>query len=284
LFGLPEDFDVLLFQLLSSVAHLDFKAAEMNDVLKSLTIEEKGGGKVAGLRYDSSEPLAQRLAEFPFQLGTAQPLSGVLDQLKGSRVELQLGPQVVAGAVLRGHEQHEHVSQSETYEEPREFVTTEFSEVVEPRRERIAAAGPVPEVAREIITSNEFTVDDIIHIGEEQTARVLEKTKSANKTLFCDTDLITTQIYSQLYLHEVPAILRELEHLVVYDMYFLFDTDVPWVPDGLRDLGAKRIEMLEMFRKELEKRSIPYVTVRGNWPEREGLIRRELDRRYSEFF
>src|ERR1017187_2038788 len=65
-------------------ARLDFKAAEMNDVLKSLTIEEKGGGKVTGLRYDSSEPLAQRLAEFPFKLGEAQPLSGVLDQLKGA--------------------------------------------------------------------------------------------------------------------------------------------------------------------------------------------------------
>src|SRR5882724_154157 len=83
-------------------ARLDFKAAEMNDVLKSLTIEEKGGGKITGLRYDSSEPLAQRLAEFPFQLGAAQPLSAVLDQLKGARVELQLGPQVVAGAIVGG--------------------------------------------------------------------------------------------------------------------------------------------------------------------------------------
>src|SRR5436309_6530883 len=83
-------------------ARLDFKAAEMNDVLKSLTLEEKGGGKITGLRYDSSEPLEQRLAEFPFQLGEAQPLSGVLDQLKGARVELQLGPQVVAGAIVGG--------------------------------------------------------------------------------------------------------------------------------------------------------------------------------------
>src|SRR3954469_3247067 len=81
-------------------ARLDFKAAEMNDVLKSLTIEEKGGGKITGLRYDSSEPLAQRLAEFPFQLGAQQPLSAVLDQLKGARVELQLGPQAVAGAIV----------------------------------------------------------------------------------------------------------------------------------------------------------------------------------------
>src|SRR5258708_5093984 len=83
-------------------ARLDFKAAEMNDVLKSLTIEEKGGGKITGLRYDSSEPLAQRLAEFPFQLGAQQPLSAVLDQLKGARVELQLGTQTVAGAIVGG--------------------------------------------------------------------------------------------------------------------------------------------------------------------------------------
>src|SRR5206468_2542801 len=83
-------------------ARLDFKAAEMNDVLKSLTIEEKGGGKITGLRYDSSEPLAQRLAEFPFQLGSQQPLSAVLDQLKGAGVELQLGTQTVAGAIVGG--------------------------------------------------------------------------------------------------------------------------------------------------------------------------------------
>jgi hypothetical protein len=31
-------------------ARLDFNASEMNDVLKSLTVEEKGGGKVSGLR------------------------------------------------------------------------------------------------------------------------------------------------------------------------------------------------------------------------------------------
>src|SRR5262245_41929256 len=84
-------------------ARLDFKAAEMNDLLKSLTIEEKGGdGKITGLRYDSSEPLSEKLSEFPFQLGAQQPLSGVLDQLKGARVELQLGQQTVAGAVVGG--------------------------------------------------------------------------------------------------------------------------------------------------------------------------------------
>ncbi|MCL5745365.1 MAG: DUF4139 domain-containing protein, partial [Acidobacteria bacterium] len=83
-------------------ARLDFKASEMNDVLKSLTIEEKGSGKITGLRYDSSAPLAEKLAEFPFKLGDAQPLSAVLDQLKGARVELKFGSDTVAGAIVSG--------------------------------------------------------------------------------------------------------------------------------------------------------------------------------------
>ena len=81
-------------------ARLDFKAEEMNDVLKSLTLEEKGGGKISGLRYDSSEPLDKRLGEFPFSIGSQQPLSAVLDQLKGARIELKSGAETVAGAIV----------------------------------------------------------------------------------------------------------------------------------------------------------------------------------------
>jgi hypothetical protein len=81
-------------------ARLDFKAAEMDDVLKSLTIEEKGGGKISGLRYDSSEPLAHKLADFPFQLGAAQPLSAVLDQLKGAQIEVKFANETVTGAIV----------------------------------------------------------------------------------------------------------------------------------------------------------------------------------------
>jgi hypothetical protein len=65
-------------------ARLDFKAEEMNDVLKSLTINDNGG-KVTGVRYDSSIPLDQKLSEFPFRIGEGQPLSAVFDQLKGAR-------------------------------------------------------------------------------------------------------------------------------------------------------------------------------------------------------
>jgi chaperonin cofactor prefoldin len=83
-------------------ARLDFNTSEMNDVLKSLTIEERGGGKISGLRYDSMDPLGHKLAEFPFQIGAAQPLSVMLDQLKGARLELKFGAETVAGAIVNG--------------------------------------------------------------------------------------------------------------------------------------------------------------------------------------
>ncbi len=80
-------------------ARLDFKAEEMNDVLKSLTINDNGG-KVTGVRYDSSIPLNQKLSEFPFQIGDGQPLSAVFDQLKGARVEMEFGPQKTVGEIV----------------------------------------------------------------------------------------------------------------------------------------------------------------------------------------
>jgi hypothetical protein len=80
-------------------ARLDFKAEEMNDVLKSLTIIDRGG-KVTGLRYDSSIPLEQKLAEFPFRINNGQPLSAVVDQLKGARIEMDFGPQKISGVVV----------------------------------------------------------------------------------------------------------------------------------------------------------------------------------------
>ena len=81
-------------------ARLEFKAGEMNDVLKSLTVEEKGGGKISGLRYDSSQPLNVKLGEFPFQLQAGQALSAVLDQLKGARLEMKFGSENVTGSIV----------------------------------------------------------------------------------------------------------------------------------------------------------------------------------------
>ncbi|MFC3559997.1 AAA family ATPase [Pedobacter jamesrossensis] len=135
----------------------------------------------------------------------------------------------------------------------------------------------VPEVARELITSNDISVDDIIKIGKAQTQRILEKTLIANKILFCDTDVITTQIYSQHYLQYIPEILFELEAQIKYDLYFLLNIDVAWVEDDLRDMGDRRKEMYAIFKNELDKRSIKYIEIRGDYQQRELMVKTIID-------
>lgn len=136
----------------------------------------------------------------------------------------------------------------------------------------------VPEVAREMVDSNLFSVEDIMRIGHAQTQRILQACSGEKKLVICDTDLITTQLYSAHYLGTIPDVLNELEKKVRFDQYFLFNTDVPWVADGLRDLGDQREKMMELFSEALHKRNIEPVVVSGNYGQRSEIVRKELKR------
>ncbi|MEJ7645223.1 MAG: AAA family ATPase [Chryseolinea sp.] len=136
----------------------------------------------------------------------------------------------------------------------------------------------VPEVAREFITNNDFSFDEIVKIAVAHDERISEKSQLANKLLFCDTDVITTQIYSQHYLGAVPKILYDIEEETTYALYFLLDIDVEWVADGLRDLGHVRETMLSVFREELLRRKVPFIFVRGDYEMREQMMVKEIDK------
>ncbi|MEX2303119.1 MAG: DUF4139 domain-containing protein [Bryobacterales bacterium] len=81
-------------------AQLQFKADEMDDVLKSLTIEQQGGQGVSAIRYDSSDPLSKRLEVFPFRIGERTTLGMILDQFKGAQIELRMTGGNVQGAIV----------------------------------------------------------------------------------------------------------------------------------------------------------------------------------------
>ena len=72
----------------------------MNDVLKSLTVSEAGGGKVPGIRYDSNATLEQQLEKYPFTIGSGEMLSGFLDRIKGARLEVKVADRTLSGAIL----------------------------------------------------------------------------------------------------------------------------------------------------------------------------------------
>lgn len=121
----------------------------------------------------------------------------------------------------------------------------------------------VPEVARDLITSNSLTSDDYARIAVAQNAAMRQAELLANRVLICDTDLITTQLYATTYGVPHPAILDELAAQERFDAYFLLNTDVAWVADGLRDLGHRRAEMFTLFEQALHQRGVPYTLITG---------------------
>lgn len=85
-----------------AAARLEFKAGEMNDVLKSLVVEDRSGGGIAQVRYELDEPLEKKLADAGVELPPNQPLAMLLDQWRGARVELTFAGAALKGAILSG--------------------------------------------------------------------------------------------------------------------------------------------------------------------------------------
>ena len=75
-------------------------SAQLNDVLKSLTVIDLGRGQVAGVTYDSTAPLGRRLAELPINLGSAQGLVDFLNQIRGTEVEIRAPGGPVTGKLM----------------------------------------------------------------------------------------------------------------------------------------------------------------------------------------
>ena len=79
---------------------IHFTTAQLNDVLKSLTVVDLGEGRVTGIRYDSIAPLDVRLRGLRLPLGEQPTQAGFLNALRGSRVEVRNGLVTVVGRVL----------------------------------------------------------------------------------------------------------------------------------------------------------------------------------------
>ncbi|QDU18709.1 DUF4139 domain-containing protein [Urbifossiella limnaea] len=71
---------------------LTFQEADINDLIKSMVLEDFGGGRVAAVSYDSREPIARTLASFSINLNGDTTFAGILRQARGERVEVTTTP------------------------------------------------------------------------------------------------------------------------------------------------------------------------------------------------
>lgn len=79
---------------------LRFKTDQINDILKSLVLQDLDKGTIPAITYPSQDPVAKTLASFQINIADNPSLHDLLNQLRGSRVSLDLGTDKLTGTIL----------------------------------------------------------------------------------------------------------------------------------------------------------------------------------------
>jgi nicotinamide riboside kinase len=128
----------------------------------------------------------------------------------------------------------------------------------------------VPEFARDYLqekwdkTAQICDFNDMLPIAFGQAKLENDSLSRANKFLFCDTNLLVTKVFSDVYYGFCDPLLEKaaLEH--EYDLFFLTDIDVPWEKDDLRDKAEGRESVFAVFKKTLIDNNKPFVILSGD--------------------
>ena len=136
------------------------------------------------------------------------------------------------------------------------------------------AAPLVAEYAREFWDQHgAITLGDIPGIAREQWRREDEAAATADRLVICDTEALTTVLWSDVLYGSCPDDLRRGadRRAKNYALYLLLDIDVPFAPDPQRCFPdpADREKAMRVWRGALERRGLPHVLIRGDWAERE---------------
>lgn len=140
----------------------------------------------------------------------------------------------------------------------------------------------VAEYAREFWDQHgAITLEDIPAIAREQWRREDEAAQRASDLVICDTEALTTVLWSDLLYGTCPDEVRRTADRRTrnYALYLLLDIDVPFAPDPQRcfpdDEG--RAKELRVWHGALERRNLPYTWIRGDWLSRERTARAAIE-------
>lgn len=139
----------------------------------------------------------------------------------------------------------------------------------------------VSEYAREFwpsLAGRKLQYEDISTIAKGQLQAEELLMRNATKILICDTDLIATEIWSEIYFDHCPDWIKELNRQLKYDLYLLMNIDIPWVDDGTREFPDLRESHFKRIKEELDRRGLKYVIISGTYEERFERAVEELNR------
>lgn len=109
-----------------------------------------------------------------------------------------------------------------------------------------------------------YKFGDLYKIALRQIASEDAYVNSNNNILFCDTDLITIKIWSQVKYGKVDKRILRLIDKRQYDLYLLCYPDIPWEPDPLRENPHNRPELFQLYKEELLNYGKSFCLIAGS--------------------
>ena len=87
---------------------LAFPTSDINDLLKSLVLQDTGGGRVQAISYDSQDPIEKILRSFALDLNNNPTFGQILNQARGEKIEVmrQEKPAANPHKLERHHHRH----------------------------------------------------------------------------------------------------------------------------------------------------------------------------------
>ncbi len=92
----------------NSLVELSFRTNQINDILKSMVLQDLSGGAIAPVTYAPQDPLERTLSSFAVDISDNPSVVQVWDRLRGTRVKLE-AESTVEGVVFGSEEQEKSV-------------------------------------------------------------------------------------------------------------------------------------------------------------------------------
>lgn len=121
---------------------------------------------------------------------------------------------------------------------------------------------------------SDLVFSDMSLIAKRQIYVEKSLCRMVNKIMFCDSDPLTTAVWSQTLFGTISFELKELVLTTKYDLTFLMYPDTPWVWDEHRNFEKSstlefRLKMFENMKQFLDQIKRNYIVLYGSYEEKE---------------
>jgi len=136
---------------------------------------------------------------------------------------------------------------------------------------RCFLAPSFPEYAREAVTklNRHYLYSDVEAIAAMQRSQMEIASKLHQEYVFFDTWLIITQVWFEVVFSRSPRWIPGLIRNSPVDLFLVCNTDIPWVPDPVRENGGEMRRILsEKYIEYIHNYGFQYHVVSGTGNQR----------------